>query len=193
MDHRYAHLGYTPPAQGHDLRHQVSDISDNGYDGIRGRESIVSLQSRYGSPPPPFVASPPEGDPTQAHPDPQSWSTPFRRPSARGYTPLARPNAPSQRGPLKSFSARAQETIHEDESFDMSLLRSAAPPAEALYDPHPPLAASGPLDEPVYDMTSFDGPMGAQDHEFLQNLQKQEASGHLTGGLGLGMAPNTVL
>lgn len=194
MDHRYAQLGHTPSAQQHDLRHQVSNISDGDYDGIRGRESLVSLQSRYGSPPPQSFSSTPA--PAQAHPDGSSWSAPLRRPSFRGYTPVGGLNPSSsrrgsQRGPLKSFSARAQETIHEDESIDMSLLRSAAPPAEALYDPPP--ATMGHSDEPIFDMTSFSGPMGAQDEEFMRNLQQQEASGHLTGGLGQGMAPKTVI
>lgn len=48
-------------------------------------------------------------------------------------------------------------------------------------------------DEPIFDMTSFVGPMGAQDQEFMRSLQQQEASGHLTGGLGKGIATDTVL
>ncbi|KAH7026415.1 LOW QUALITY PROTEIN: uncharacterized protein B0I36DRAFT_376186 [Microdochium trichocladiopsis] len=188
MDHRYSQTGYTPPAQQPDLRHQVSNLSDNGYQGIRGRESLVSLQSRYGSPPPGI----PEEGGAQMNPDGSSWSTPFRRPSARGYAPLggysAAPSSSSSQRPLKSFRARAQETIHEDESIDMSLLRAAAPPAETsttpkLYDP--PLAPeAGIPDEPVFDMTSFSGPMSVQDQEFMRSLQQREASGHLTGGIG---------
>jgi hypothetical protein len=73
----------------------------------------------------------------------------------------------------------------------MSLLSAAAPPAHSR--PYTPVANVEPL-EATFDMTSFSGPMGIQDQEFLKSLQEQEANGKLTGGLGQGEAPpNTTI
>lgn len=79
----------------------------------------------------------------------------------------------------------------EDESYDMSLLKSAAPfgvssSYAAVPDDEPAVPSS-----PIFDMTSFSGPMSSQDQEFMRKLQEQEASGKLTGGLGQGINPDT--
>ncbi|KAK8098462.1 uncharacterized protein PG998_013948 [Apiospora kogelbergensis] len=69
----------------------------------------------------------------------------------------------------------------------MSLLKAAAPMAAFDNQPTGNEEGYGSL----YDVTSFSGPMGAQDEEFLKSLQKQEASGKLTGGIGAGDVPKT--
>ncbi|KAI5859708.1 hypothetical protein GGS23DRAFT_266900 [Durotheca rogersii] len=190
------------------LNHKVSDLSDSAYNNnddassarVRGRESLVSLQSSYGSP---RVDGPPGEDLYGSAP---TWSAPFvGSAGTTRYQPLSPPNrsTPTSRH-LRSFRSRAHDTIHEDESIDMSLL-SAAAPLSRSYAPHFPPApnpaiptatatAGPPTAPPLYDpapaidLTSFAGPMGAQDDpEFLRALQAQEASGKLTGGLGAGM------
>ncbi|KAI0601670.1 hypothetical protein F4775DRAFT_408894 [Biscogniauxia sp. FL1348] len=189
---------YQPPIAQHDprtshrLSHQVSSLSDSPYDDtssyIRGRESLVSLQSTYHESPPLGVA-PEEG----TYGNRASWSAPsFVAPRGGRYQPVSPPNTnTSNFEQFRSFRSRVQETIHENESIDMSLLRAASPPARpASYQP----VSSYDTSTPAFDVTSFSGPMGVhEDQEFLKSLQVQEANGRLTGGLGEGMSPNTVI
>jgi hypothetical protein len=104
------------------------------------------------------------------------------------YQPVS--PTPSTFGHFKSFRARAHDTIHEDESIDMSLLGAAAPPAHS--GPYSAVARDE-NPQPAFDLTSFSGPIGIQDEAFLKSLQEQEANGHLTGGLGQGEVPNTTI
>ncbi|KAK6854536.1 hypothetical protein PG995_009629 [Apiospora arundinis] len=165
----------------HSLLHKVSEISDGPYDEehlprrIRGRDSLVSLQSHHD-----------ESSlriPSQAS---GLWSTPLRSPA--GYQPVDRnDDSPPKAARNKSFRVRSQHPIVEDEGYDMSLLKAAAPMAGSDSRPTENEEVYGTL----YDVTSFSGPMGAQDEEFLRSLQKQEASGKLTGGIGAGDVPRT--
>ena len=115
--------------------------------------------------------------------------------SSGGYTPVS-PGASlparalskvSHKTGLGSVRRPAPETINEEE-YDLSLLRTAAPmggredvaPTEAY-------VGSG------FDVTSYEGPSGAQDEEFRKRLQQQEATGNLTGGLGQGFRPDTTV
>ncbi|GAO17116.1 hypothetical protein UVI_02026490 [Ustilaginoidea virens] len=96
----------------------------------------------------------------------------FRRPT---YAPYAPPNMP--------------ESIQEEE-YDLSLLKSAAPmdSGSSVY--------AAPEDEEVhaqFDITSAMGPMASHDAEFLKSLQEQEARGLLRGGLGRGIRPRSIL
>ncbi|KAI0514476.1 hypothetical protein F5B22DRAFT_647517 [Xylaria bambusicola] len=170
------------------LNHKVSNLSESSetQGPLRGRESLVSLQSFYDSPPLP---------PPQNHTLEQQeygrgqWSVPFLGNNGGRYQPVSR--TPSSFGRFRSFRGRVQQdTIHEDESVDMSLLSAAVPPAQCGSYEAVPKSESF---EPAFDMTSFSGPMGTQDHEFLKSLQQQEASGRLTGGLGQGEGPNTTI
>ncbi|KAI1501502.1 hypothetical protein F5X99DRAFT_201759 [Biscogniauxia marginata] len=189
---------YHPPIAQHDARaghrlsHKVSSLSDSPYDDtsssmLRGRESLVSLRSYHESPP--LGTAPQES----TYGDRSSWSVPsFMVPSGGRYQPVSPPNAPTPSfGDFRSFRTRAQETIHEDESIDMSLLRAAVPPAQsASYQPVSPHDPS----VPAFDVTSFSGPLSVQeDQDFIKSLQEQEANGKLTGGLGEGISPNTVI
>ncbi|KAI1424091.1 hypothetical protein F5Y12DRAFT_469819 [Xylaria sp. FL1777] len=165
------------------LNHKVSNLSESSDSPgpLRGRESLVSLQSFYESPSSYSTSEQQEYGRGQ-------WSVPFVGNSGGRYQPVS--PTPSSFSRFRSFRGRVQDTIHEDESVDMSLLSAAAPPAHSgSYDAVP---KNEPL-EPAFDMTSFSGPLGVQDQEFLKSLQQQEASGRLTGGLGQGEVPNTTI
>ncbi|KAK8069548.1 hypothetical protein PG994_006164 [Apiospora phragmitis] len=162
------------------LSHKVSEISESPYDEhspsrIKGRDSLVSMQSHY--------ESSTLGIPSHSG---SIWSTPLRSPA--GYQPLDRADdSPPRHARRKSLRARSQDTLIEDESYDMSLLKAAAPIAASESQPVGSEEDYGSL----YDVTSFSGPTGAQDEEFQKLLQKQEASGRLTGGIGAGDVPKT--
>jgi len=196
----YSNSPYGQPSN-HALNHKVSNLSDSSDTPgpLRGRESLVSLQSFYDSPPQPHPL--PKDSPYEQQEYPTgpgsengrgSWSAPFTGGNNGGrYQPLS--HGTSGFGRFRSFRVRAQaqDTIHEDESIDMSLLRAAVPPAHS--GPYTPVANDEPS-EATFDMTSFSGPMDIQDQEFLKSLQEQEANGKLTGGLGQGEAPpNTTI
>ncbi|KAL7623411.1 hypothetical protein AAE478_007093 [Parahypoxylon ruwenzoriense] len=178
----------TPQTGRRQLNHKVSDLSDSPYNDdtspskIRGRESLVSLQSSYGSPRP---------DSEAAYGPESSWSVPFAGSAGGRYQPISPFNhSTSTFKNFKSFRARAHDTIHEDESIDISLLGAAVLPGRsAAATSYEPVSA----DEPAVDLTSFSGPLAGQDQEFLQSLQAQEAGGKLTGGLGEGMSPKATI
>lgn len=164
----------------HSLSHKVSEISESPYDEHvptrnRGRDSLVSLQSHDDSSTLRI--------PSQAG---SLWSTPLRSPA--GYRPLDRTDdSPPKAFRGKSFRAKSQSTLVEDEGYDMSLLKAATPFAASESQP----AEGEGTYESLYDVTSFSGPVGAQDEAFSKLLQKQEASGQLTGGIGAGDVPKT--
>ncbi|KAK8045135.1 hypothetical protein PG993_005159 [Apiospora rasikravindrae] len=155
----------------HSLSHKVSEISESPYDEhspsrIKGRDSLVSLQSQF--------ESSTLGIPSYSG---SLWSAPLRSPA--GYQPLDRADESSSRHARgKSIRARTQDAPIEDEGYDMSLLKAAAPFAVSESQP---AGSEEEAYESLYDVTSFSGPMGAQDEEFQKLLQKQEASGQLTG------------
>ncbi len=172
------------------LQHKVSDLSDSPYadssPGIKGRESLVSLQSYYGNPDAGASESGHAYPGVSSSSSSSSWSAPFKRSSSgAGYAQVAGSQDSGRNSVLKSFRARAYETIREDESIDMTLLRAAAPPGRtASYEP----VSTSDAVEPVFDMTSFSGPpIGFKNHE-----QAQEANGSLTRGLGRGETPELV-
>lgn len=167
------------------LHHKVSSLSENSDGPLRGRESLVSLQSFYESPP-----LPPPRDPTaeQHEYGRGQWSVPFLGNNGGRYQPVS--PTPSHISRFRSFRGGVQDTIHEDESIDMSLLGAAVPPAHS--EPYSAVPKEEPY-EAAFDMTSFSGPMGIQDQAFLKSLQEQEANGMLTGGLGQGEVPNATI
>lgn len=173
------------------LNHKVSDLSDSPYNDetsparIRGQESLVSLQSSYESPRLDVASD------DSANTPGSSWSVPFIQSGGGRYQPVSSPSrSTSTYKRFKSFRARAQDTIHEDESIDMSLLGAAAPPGRS--GSYEPVSGDEPTETAV-DLTSFAGLMGPQDQTFLRTLQEQEAKGRLTGGLGGGMGPKTII
>ncbi|KAH6712826.1 hypothetical protein BKA61DRAFT_62214 [Leptodontidium sp. MPI-SDFR-AT-0119] len=130
--------------------------------------------------------------------------------SSQSYEPISTPNA----GPSKStrssrrFSSRKSGssssllnmkhgTIHEGEEIDMSLLGSAMPMGLATHK-----TAYSSVDEEdaenatilspmAFDVSSFTGP--PQNEEQLRVVNRQEAAGILTGGLGAGWKPDTTI
>ncbi|UQC85114.1 uncharacterized protein CLUP02_10610 [Colletotrichum lupini] len=191
------------PQQRPRLAHQSSNVSDVSdfesapYDGhhsaaIRGRDSLVSLQS-YSN----HTSPSPHNPDHQLHRRPSTtstWTASFSYTGAAGYASLPPPSGPDiprtpshlRRNVGRAPSRRGHETIPEEE-HDLSLLRSAAPIGQSSqYE-------SVPDTEPIFDVTAALGPMGYQEDAFLGRLQEQEASGHLTGGLGAGFRPDTTI
>ncbi|OLN85946.1 hypothetical protein CCHL11_05457 [Colletotrichum chlorophyti] len=182
------------------LNHRMSNLSDvsdmdsfhEGYrpSPRRGSESLASTQ------PPSAQNSPSPHEPDQLNRLPSttsSWSAPFGYAGAAGYASLSpSSSAPSRNSSkasrrLSRLSMRRGHGTIVEEDHDLSLLSSAAPVGqssryESVLD-----------DEPVFDVTATLGPMGFQDDAFLKSLQAQEASGHLTGGLGAGFKPETTI
>ncbi|KAI2627414.1 hypothetical protein GGS26DRAFT_140681 [Hypomontagnella submonticulosa] len=172
------HFQFQPGRPPVSLNHKVSDLY-NDETKLRGRESLVSLQSSYDGPSGPTSYGGP------------SWSVPFVESGGGKYLPVSPPSrSASTFGRFKSFRSRVQDTIHEDGSIGMSLLGAAAAPGQS--SSYRPVSGDEP-GEPAVDLTSFSGPMSPQDHEFLKSLQAQEASGKLTGGLGEGMSPTVTV
>ncbi|KAF9882130.1 hypothetical protein CkaCkLH20_00166 [Colletotrichum karsti] len=157
--------------------------------GARGREAPASHSFSH-----PTHSSPSQHESDESEPQPRisrasSWSGSFAYKGVPRIDP-----APATANPLTRKSSRAfrrpsvlrsQQSIPEEE-HDLSLLRSAAPISQSHH-------ASVSEDEPIFDVTATLGPMGFQDDGFLKKLQEQEASGHLTGGLGAGFKPDTTI
>ncbi|GAB0136301.1 hypothetical protein EsDP_00004607 [Epichloe bromicola] len=174
------------------------DDDSSHINDLRARESLVSSQSIQEGPTPPRTDR--IGHVT--HYPGSSWRGSFAYGGASGgYAPVsntfAMPPArtPSRTSRKSSYMSIARHDIPEiiqEEEYDLSLLRSAAPMGAA------PRYESIPEDDempppPTIDITSAMGPMGSYDSEFLRNLQQQEARGMLTGGLGHGVQPNSTL
>jgi len=90
----------------------------------------------------------------------------------------------------------------EEEEIDMSLLGNAMPMGftrqKTGYGPvEENEREDGPLVSPVgtggVDISSFTGPMSPQSEAQLKELNRQEAAGILTGGLGAGLEPETTI
>ncbi|KAK3370206.1 hypothetical protein B0H63DRAFT_310638 [Podospora didyma] len=176
----------------------VSDITDldsfpEGTTNIPllGRPSLVSLQSDDGgrsrsdseengySSPPSSGWSPHTGySPSGYATVPPPASTPSPRQHGRPYAPNAAP------------SRRHHDVIPEEEDgVDLVLMQSAAPVG---FD-GPPSFTAQESPEPAFDLSSTLGPMTWADEQFIKGLQKQEAQGKLTGGLGLGIKTDSIL
>ncbi|WYZ41651.1 hypothetical protein EsH8_V_000546 [Colletotrichum jinshuiense] len=182
------------------LAHRISNLTEVGdFDhyppdvpsgSLRGRDSLVSLESYSNHTAPSLY----ESDELNRRPSTtSSWSAPFSYTGAAGYESLSPTSAAPSRMTSKASrkvgrapSRRGQETIPEEE-HGLSLLRSAAPIGQSSH------YNTVPDDEPVFDVTASLGPVGFQDEAFLKRLQEQEASGHLTGGLGAGFKPDTTI
>ncbi|KAK9774450.1 hypothetical protein SCAR479_08798 [Seiridium cardinale] len=171
--------------------HGDSTVSNNIYEGTEtlphqsGRESLVSPDTHFES----RRLGPSSESSGHVYSGAGSSWSPFG-PSSGRYEPVSAP-ATTSPGGRESRRGLSQDTLVEDESYDMSLLRSAAPLGASTTPIATPRGGPEPS-TPIFDMTSFSGPIGAQDHDFLlKGLQEQEACGKLTGGLGAGMDPDT--
>jgi hypothetical protein len=193
---------YRRPAPGdHPLTHRISNLSDitdldtyqsDSSNSLRGRVSLVSLQSAYDGP----RGSPVVSDVSRNHSVSSSWAGSFSYSSGGGgYEPVSVTGGippRNTRTPSRGLSLRMQsqqETIPEEE-YDLSLLRSAAQMGQS------PEYDSIPENEPMevaFDLTATLGPSTSHDEEFIRRLQEQEASGRLTGGLGAGFVPATTI
>ncbi|KAK6218244.1 hypothetical protein LQW54_002770 [Pestalotiopsis sp. IQ-011] len=126
----------------------------------------------------------------QSRGDNPSWGTSFSS-SAHRYAKLT--GRTLSAGPGNTTRDSLQDAyIEEEGGYDMSLLKSAAPLGMSSSNE----AAINGVREPVtpaFDMTSFSGPPGTENNEFVKIRQEQEANGKLTGGLGAGINPETTM
>lgn len=90
----------------------------------------------------------------------------------------------------------------QEEDIDMSLLGSAMPMGASRQDAsYTSLEGQETGDDPMilrttsdaFDISSFTGPMNPQNEAQLTELNRQEAAGILTGGLGVGLKPETTI
>lgn len=189
-----------PSHQGLPLHHRVSALTvydEASHHQLSNRESLVSLDSFVGSP------SPNENDNDgHTYSGVAGWSGSFGYSGAGGaYAPVsATGGTPSRQtsrsgrmaGYIPSLRGPVPEDIEEEEEYDLSLLKKAAPMGKTpQYEPiaedeHEPFAMG-------FDVSSALGPTTAQDEIFLKQLQEQEAAGKLTGGLGTGLRPDTTV
>lgn len=186
--------------QHHNLNHKVSDILASPYDdaalpaSIRGRESLVSLQSAYRSSQMNNAVDNDTVDSESAYNARSSWAVPFVGSGGGPYQPVS----PTSRSNttyadrLKNFRSRAKDrgAILEDESINMGLLAFAAQPGHSdtnQRNAYMPISDNEPIRATV-DITSFEGPVTSENKEFFTSLRAgQEANGRLTGGLGAGL------
>ncbi|CEJ82531.1 hypothetical protein VHEMI02590 [[Torrubiella] hemipterigena] len=132
-----------------------------------------------------------------------TWTSSLSYASTKIYSPYS-PLGESTRGLTRAASKSTrhsnysydaplhQDTAHDvEESYDMALLSSAAPMG-ATAAAHDETMAHNDESYPLgFDVSSALGPFTPHDEEFLRKIQQQEASGHLTGGLGKGFRPDT--
>ncbi|KAL7799037.1 hypothetical protein V8C37DRAFT_407466 [Trichoderma ceciliae] len=159
---------------------------------------------RNSLPPSPYAYGPNSYSPAS------SWSGSFSYSGSGGggYAPLLYgQGGPPSRGLSKgsrepSYSSVQQtfpESIKEEETYDLSLLKAAAPMGTstssttwgryaAIYEEEDGYDAG-----PAFDLTATLGPLSLQDDAFIKKLQEHEARGNLTGGLGQGFRAGSQL
>lgn len=171
-----------------DWSHRDSTTAEHIHETLpsrRGRESLVSLDSHVGV----SISDSTSDNIGHVYSSATTfaWPAPFSPASGR-YEPVSAGTVSNER--RKTSRGMSQDTLVEDESYDMSLLKSAAPFGTTNEHGAVPEGDLPEPSTPIFDMTSFSAPMGAHDIEFLRKLQEQEANGKLTGGLGAGISPD---
>uniref|UniRef100_A0A8H7NFY1 Uncharacterized protein n=1 Tax=Bionectria ochroleuca TaxID=29856 RepID=A0A8H7NFY1_BIOOC len=189
----------------HHLTHRASNISalsdfdSNPYDApvhtLIPRESMVSLDSRRGQ----YTSAETYGSSYSPHTTPPtpSWTGSWSNQYGSGYSPVGDSNGQPFRSGSKKLGRKTSLVAHlkrsapqtiDEEEYDLSLLGSAAPMGSAPVQ-HDTIHEEGA----VFDLTASLGPMSPHDEAFVQMLQKQEAQGQLTGGIGEGFKPEVVV
>ncbi|KAG5948754.1 hypothetical protein E4U53_006159 [Claviceps sorghi] len=160
-----------------------------GIHDLAAGASLVPLQSTQEAVGPRFLETGGSGH-MENYSDASRWTAPFghgyRGGAIDGYVPMA--DMPI---PRRHFPERIQE-----EEYELSLLQSAAPIGVTVK--HQNRYEAVPEDDETpqpaaFDITSAMGFVGSYDSELLRSLQKQEAQGTLTGGLGQGIHPASTL
>jgi hypothetical protein len=135
---------------------------------------------------------------------------PFSRTANTSYEPLegSSRSSSSNRTGSKRFSATRKSSFlaiqkHGSipEEIDMSLLESSMPMGFSKQNTtYVTDAGDAREDAPMvspengtFDISTFTGPMSPQSEAQLRELNRQEASGILTGGLGVGLKPETTI
>jgi hypothetical protein len=135
---------------------------------------------------------------------------PFRKKSVT-YEPVASSDNASNRTSGSRFSMKRKGSLLAnshgpipEEEIDMSLLGSSMPMGHSPYrtsygaleeEDREDAAIVSPIGEGTgtFDISSFTGPMSPQSEAHLKEINRQEASGILTGGLGVGLKPATTI
>ena len=189
----------------HRLNHRVSSLSDMGdRDGpsLATRESLVSIDSRYGSGYERYdegeIDGATDSRASQFYNPGGSWTNAMGYQSGGAYAAVSSIGGSLSRGLSRgsakvgrktgSILGRNQYETIDEESYDLSLLSSAAP----MGDSNAPRYDSVPEHEPIapdFDVSSALGPMGP-DQSFMRRMQDLEAKGEL---LGQGFRPETTL
>ena len=210
-------LRQQPSSSNHQLSHRISNLSDisdidsNPYDSpdshpLRGRESLVSVISDQNLRETADWRDVDIEAQGHAYGSNTAWNGSFGYSGATSnggrYAPVSKSRGPSRAKSFRgaSFGTRIQGVIQErpedEEAYDLSLLSSAYPMggSESRYqavaaEDHPAAAH----DPPAVDLSDMFSPTTQHDEAFIRQLQQQEASGTLTGGLGRGFQASSQL
>lgn len=143
---------------------------------VKGRESLVSLQSQ------------PSGNPPETNRSgSRRWTRPFSTSRRRRYEPVANSGSGSVTAPV--------EAIPEGrESVDIALLSAAAPiSGNEEVDLYRSISMR-PQERPPNSTSPLTPSEGLKKvDEQMKVWQEQEQAGHLTGGLGAGFRPATTI
>ncbi|TVY81421.1 hypothetical protein LSUE1_G005498 [Lachnellula suecica] len=179
------------------------DISHVQLSSIEG-SGVPSPRRFSGSP-----ASLPDALRVGTPPTPSSGFFDTFRSAKPSYEPVAsaegsRRGSTSSRTGSKRFSTKRkgsllggrQNSIPEGEEIDMGLLRNAAPMSSSPYTGYATTVEEEVDDihgRPSVDLSSFTGPMSPRSQSQWKEINRQEQSGILTGGLGAGFTPDDTI
>ncbi|UNI20574.1 hypothetical protein JDV02_006648 [Purpureocillium takamizusanense] len=191
------HTQLSPPSQQQQQQQQQYYLHQQQHQ-LRGRESLVSLDSQRRHSAPSEAGHAPDGSRYHASSAAPVWPGSFSYSGATGgYSPVSGgPGTGPYVGRKVSMGTRKSSyasslrhaPVPEEDEYDLSLLRSAAPMgSEPRYDAIPEEESVVPM----FDVTTALGPMDSHDAAFVKKLQEEEARGHLTGGLGQGFAKDS--
>lgn len=197
------------PPSDRTLQHRISDVSDindHDYHAVRPQESMVSLATEYNSNPSTRQPYSSDANNNQSYAGSGGWNVSFMGDfSSHGYEPISVSGATANTSYMSTSTSSMSrkksraaafgrhnpyETIPEDESIDLSLLSQAAPMGYGNNYSSIPEDDVADSVNPGFDLSTFDSgpPMGSgyTSSAQLKELQEQEASGKLTGGIGMG-------
>ena len=117
---------------------------------------------------------------------PTTWTSFAPYSHSIGYSPVSSTGDGPPVHQSRGHAQRHHSAIPEEEGMDLGLVRSAAP-IDGGETEKTGQSRTRVSSVPVFDFTNALGPTTKADEAFLKALQEQEAHGHLTGGLGLGI------
>ncbi|KFA47587.1 hypothetical protein S40293_07417 [Stachybotrys chartarum IBT 40293] len=160
---------------------------------LRGRESLVSLQTQNASPVPQQTGF---AGHSYTSPPATLWSG-LSYAGAGAYAPVGASAVEPVRTTSRSSSrlpsfVRPSASRRDSEEIDMALLSHPAP-IGTVSSPKYDTILEEEGEAPYFDVTATTGPISDQDSAFIKEFQDQEARGKLTGGIGQGFRPDTTV